>query len=80
MAPILPPQIDDEAIERATGMAAPTKVAVKRSKRKLLSVLYLVAAPDGYRLTPYDPEFERQTEVARGVMKRRRNVLRALAR
>lgn len=43
-------------------------------------VLYLVAAPDGYRLTPYDPEFERQMEVARGVMKRRRNVLRALAR
>jgi putative addiction module antidote len=51
-------------------------------------VLYLVAAPDGYRITPYDPDFERQMEVARGVlagtmiaaMKRRRNVLRGLAR
>jgi putative addiction module antidote len=43
-------------------------------------VLYLTSAPDGVRLTPYNPEFERQMEVAHAVMKRRRNVLRALAK
>jgi putative addiction module antidote len=42
--------------------------------------LYLTEAPDGYRLTPYDPDFERQMTVARGVMRRDRNLLRALAR
>jgi putative addiction module antidote len=43
-------------------------------------VLHLVAVEGGYRITPYDPDLERQMEVARRVMKRRRNVLRALAR
>lgn len=42
--------------------------------------LYLTTAPDGVRLTPYNPEFERQMEVARKVMKRRRNMLRELAK
>jgi putative addiction module antidote len=42
--------------------------------------VYLTAAPDGYRLTPYDPVFARQMEVARKVMKRNRNVLRELAK
>jgi putative addiction module antidote len=42
--------------------------------------LYLTEAPDGFRLTPYDPEFERQMTVARKIMKRDRNLLRALAK
>jgi putative addiction module antidote len=42
--------------------------------------LYLTEAAGGYRVTPYDPEFERQMTAARGVMKRRRNALRELAR
>jgi hypothetical protein len=42
--------------------------------------VYLTEAPDGYRLTPYDPEFEQQMETARKIMKRRRAVLRELAR
>jgi putative addiction module antidote len=41
--------------------------------------LYLTAAPGGYRVTPYDPTFERQMAAAREVMKRRRNALRELA-
>ena len=40
----------------------------------------LTESPDGYRLTAYDPEFEKQMEIARDVMKRRRNVLRELAK
>ncbi|MDQ0510630.1 AbrB/MazE/SpoVT family DNA-binding domain-containing protein [Ancylobacter amanitiformis] len=42
--------------------------------------LYLTEAPDGYRLTPYEPEFAEQMEAARAIMKKRRNVLRELAK
>ena len=42
--------------------------------------LYLTRAPDGFRITPYDPEFEEQMKVAREIMKRDRNLLRALAK
>lgn len=43
--------------------------------------LYLTEAPDGsYRLTPYNPEFERQMSLAEEVMHEDREVLRALAK
>jgi putative addiction module antidote len=42
--------------------------------------LYLTKAPDGFRITPYDPEFEEQMKIAREIMKRDRNILRALAK
>lgn len=42
--------------------------------------LFLSEAPGGFRLTPYDPEFERQMEAARRIMKNRRNALRELAK
>jgi len=42
--------------------------------------LFLVETPTGYRLTPYDPEFERKMTVARKVMKKRRKLLRELAK
>ena len=41
--------------------------------------IYLTEAPDGYRVTPYDPDFARQMNVAEDVMKKRRAVLRELA-
>ena len=42
--------------------------------------LYMTETPDGYRLTPYNPEFEAQMEVARKVMKKQRAALRELAK
>ncbi len=42
--------------------------------------VYAIEQPDGVRLTTADPDFEAQMEVARGVMKRWRNVLRELAK
>lgn len=43
--------------------------------------LFLTEAPDGgYRITPYDPDFEEQIEAAHEIMKRRRSVLRELAK
>ena len=42
--------------------------------------LYLVERPDGYELTPYDPNFEEQLESARKGMELYRNTLRELAK
>ena len=42
--------------------------------------LFLTEGPDGYRLTPYSPDFERQMNLVRKVMGERRNVLRELAK
>jgi putative addiction module antidote len=42
--------------------------------------LFVTDAPGGFRLTPYDPEFESQMGRARKIMKKRRNALRELAK
>lgn len=42
--------------------------------------LFLTETPDGYRITPYDPEFERQMALAENGMAEYRNTLRALAK
>lgn len=41
--------------------------------------LYVTELPDGIKLMPYDPEFERQMEVAERVMREDRDLLRRLA-
>ena len=43
--------------------------------------VFLTEAPDGsYRLTPYDPEFSRQMDLAEEGMHKFRNTLRTLAK
>ena len=43
--------------------------------------LYLTESPDGgFRLTPANPEFARQLEIASDVVKRYRNTLKELAK
>jgi putative addiction module antidote len=42
--------------------------------------LYLVETADGYRLTPHDPAFADQMEVARRLMRSRRAALHELAK
>lgn len=42
--------------------------------------LYLTDTPDGLRLTVHNPEFEQQMKAARAIMKKRRAVLRELAK
>ena len=42
--------------------------------------IHLTESPDGFRLTSFDPEFAQQMKVAETIMKRRRNVLRELAK
>ncbi len=42
--------------------------------------VFLTESPDGYRITPYDAEFEEDMTLARQVMRKRRNLLRELAK
>jgi hypothetical protein len=42
--------------------------------------LFLTETPDGYRITPYDPEFEKQLDLAEEGMSAYRNTLRALSK
>jgi putative addiction module antidote len=58
-----------------------SKEAMARLKVQKGDTLYLTEAPDGgYRLTPYDPDFERQMSLAEDIMHEDRDVLRALAK
>lgn len=43
-------------------------------------LLYVTNSPDGLRMTKHNPEFARQMEAARQIMKNRRAVLHELAK
>ncbi len=66
-------------IGSSTGMVLPKEV-LARLKVEKGDTVFLTEAPDGYRITPYDPEFEQQMTAARRVMRERRNVLKELAK
>lgn len=58
-----------------------TKEVMARLKVQKGDTLYLTEAPDGgYRITPYDPDFERQMALAEEIMLEDRDILRALAK
>jgi putative addiction module antidote len=57
------------------------KEAMARLKVQKGDTLFLTEAPDGgYRLTSYDPEFERQMQLAEEIMHDDKDILRALAK
>jgi putative addiction module antidote len=67
-------------IGSSAGVILP-KEAMAYLKVRKGDTLFLTEAPDGsYRLTPYDPEFERQMSLAEEVMHEDREILRALAK
>ncbi|MFZ9061897.1 MAG: AbrB/MazE/SpoVT family DNA-binding domain-containing protein [Steroidobacteraceae bacterium] len=66
-------------IGNSLGVVLPRE-ALARLKLAKGDTLYITETPDGYRLTPYSPEFESQMSVARKIMKKRRSALRELAR
>ena len=63
----------------STGVVLPKEV-LSRLKVEKGDYLFLTESPEGFRITPYDPEFERQMGLARKVMRNRRDVLRELAK
>ena len=66
-------------IGNSLGFVLP-KEAATRLKVEKGDVVFLTESPDGYRITPYDPGFEKQMHAAERIMKKRRNVLRELAK
>lgn len=67
------------AIGNSVGVVLP-KQALARLKLAKGDTLFLTEAPDGYRLTPYSPEFDEHMAKARRIMKERRAALRELAK
>ena len=56
------------------------KEVMARLRVKKGDSLYLTEAPGGFRVTPYDPEFERQITAAEEIMHEDRDVLRTLSK
>jgi putative addiction module antidote len=66
-------------IGNSVGVILPKEVLAAMKLEKGDS-LHLTESPDGFRVTPYDPEFEVQMKAAGEAMRQRRNVLRELAK
>ncbi len=67
-------------IGNSVGVILPKEVLAKLNVGKGDTVYLTEAAMGGFNLSPYDDEFEHQMEAARAIMKKRRNVLRELAK
>ena len=66
-------------IGNSVGVILPKEV-LSRLKLEKGDTVYVTEAPDGYRITPHSAEFEAQMKSARAIMKKRRAVLRELAK
>jgi len=66
-------------IGNSVGVILPKEILARLKLEKGDSV-FVTDAPGGVTLTPYDPVFEDQMAAARRIMKKRRDVLRELAK
>ena len=66
-------------VGNSLGLVLP-KEAISRLNVESGDALFITEAPGGFRLTPANPEFAKQMQVAKKVMKRYRNTLRELAK
>lgn len=67
------------AIGNSVGVILPKELLAKLGVAKG-DTLFAVETDNGIRLTTTDPDFEAQMDVARDIMKKRRAVLRELAK
>ena len=67
------------SIGNSVGVILPKELLVRLGVQKG-DTLFAAETPDGLRLSVSDPEHEAQMEVARRIMKKRRAVLRELAK
>lgn len=66
-------------IGNSVGIVLPKEVLARLSLEKG-DTIFLTDSPNGMRLTTTNPEFEEQMKLARGIMKKRRDVLAELAK
>ena len=67
------------AVGNSVGMILPRDL-LARHRIGAGDTLHVIDTPDGFRVVKHDPDFARQMEVAREVMRRRRAVLHELAK
>ena len=72
-------QIKLRKVGNSVAMIVPKQVRQKMGVKEGDTV-YLTETPDGYRISPYDPEFGRQMELARKVQAKHRAALHELAK
>ena len=65
-------------VGNSAGIVLPREI-LERLRVKKGDTLYALETPNGIELTPYDPEFVEQMEIAKRVMREDRDVLRKLA-
>ena len=66
------------AIGNSVGIVLPKEVLAKLRVERGDS-LYLTETPNGIELTPYRPDFAKQIDLAEGIMRDNRDVLKKLA-
>jgi putative addiction module antidote len=67
------------AVGTSTGVLLP-KEFLHRLKVQKDDELFAVETPEGYLLTPYDPDVEQQLKIGRKMMRKYRDTFRALAK
>ena len=63
----------------STGVLLPKEMLIRMKVNKN-DTIFAVETPEGYLLTPYDPEVERQLSKGRQFMAKYRETFRALAK
>ncbi len=66
-------------VGNSVGVVLP-KDLLARLNVQLGDTIFLTESPDGYRITPYNPDLERQLTLAKAIMKKDRDILRELAK
>ncbi len=67
-------------VGNSVGLILPKEALARMNLREGESVYLTETSDGGFRITPYDPEFNKQMEAAESVIHRYRNTLRELAK
>ncbi len=65
-------------VGNSAGVVLPKEI-LQRLRVNKGDTLYVIETPNGIELTPYNPDFARQMEVAERVMREDRDILKKLA-
>ncbi len=65
-------------VGNSVGIVLPREI-LERLRVEKGDTLYALETPNGIELTPYDPEFAEEMEIAKKVMRDNRDLLRKLA-
>ncbi len=66
-------------IGNSLGVILPRELLIRLKLDKGDSI-FITEGPDGFRLSPLDPQFAEQMQAARALMRKRRNALNELAK